>query len=524
LLAEERELSGFARFNLESKPKMTNTDIVLAVDLGASSGRVIAAELYADRIQLSDIHRFENSPVPVGSRLHWNAHGLWQHIELGIGQAAAKFGDRIQSIGVDTWGVDYVLLDRNQDMVGPAFCYRDARTQGMMQLAFESISQADIFSESGIQFMEINTLYQLVAMRAQKSPLLDIAEHFLMIPDFVNWLLTGTMSNEYTNASTTQMLHPSNGNWSAKILDALQIPKHIFKTPIQPSTILGDIRSSIRSRTGLQPNAQVIAPATHDTGSAVIAVPADEFASDKPNWCYISSGTWSLMGVELAAPILTEACFKLNFTNEGGANGSVRLLKNIAGLWPFQQCRASWQRRGITYEWSQLEKMAASAPPLQTLIDLDHKMFVAPDDMLQAVVDFSQRTGQPAPRDNAAIARAALESLALRYRICLGWLEELLGYRLETIHIVGGGVQNRLLCQMTADACERPVIAGPVEATALGNIVSQMVALGRFDSIAEGRRWMRSMSDIVQYEPQRNSAWDEAAIRLQSYETLSSNW
>ena len=503
---------------------MTNTDIVLAVDLGASSGRVIAAELYADRIQLSDIQRFENSPVPFGSRLHWNAHGLWQHIELGIGQAAAKFGDRIQSIGVDTWGVDYVLLDRNQDMIGPAFCYRDARTQGMMQLAFESISQADIFSESGIQFMEINTLYQLVAMRAQKSPLLDIAEHCLMIPDFVNWLLTGTMSTEYTNASTTQMLHPSNGNWSTKILDALQIPKHIFKTPIQPSTILGDIRSSIRSRTGLQPNAQVIAPATHDTGSAVIAVPADEFASAKPNWCYISSGTWSLMGVELAAPILTEACFKLNFTNEGGANGSVRLLKNIAGLWPFQQCRASWQRRGITYEWSQLEKMAASAPPLQTLIDLDHKMFVAPDDMLQAVVDFSQRTGQPAPRDNAAIARAALESLALRYRVCLGWLEELLGYRLETIHIVGGGVQNKLLCQMTADACERPVIAGPVEATALGNIVSQMVALGRFESIAEGRRWMRSMSDIVQYEPQRNSAWDEAAIRLQSYATLSNNW
>jgi rhamnulokinase len=499
---------------------MSNPSVILAVDLGASSGRVIAAELCSDRIQLTDVHRFENSPIPIGSRLHWNVHGLWQQIEKGIGQASARYGDRIESVGVDTWGVDYVLLDRNLDMVGPAFCYRDARTQGMMHKAFEQLSQAEIFAESGIQFMEINTLYQLFSMRIQKSPLLDIAEHFLMIPDFVHWLLTGVISNEYTNASTTQMLHPSSGNWSNKILTQLGIPEHLFKNPIQPSTSLGEVRASIRSRTGLHSRAQVIAPATHDTGSAVIAVPADEFASAKPKWCYISSGTWSLMGVELAQPILTEPCFRLNFTNEGGANGSVRLLKNIAGLWPYQQCRASWQRKGTHYEWSELEVLAAQSKPLQNLVDLDHKMFVAPEDMLQAMFAYAKRTGQPTPIDDGAIARATLESLALRYRVCLEWLEELLGYRLETIHIVGGGVQNRLLCQMTADACQRLVIAGPVEATALGNIISQMVSLGRFSSIAEGRRWMRSMSDIVQYEPGEGNAWDAAAERLKSYSDM----
>ena len=503
---------------------MADSGVVISVDLGASSGRVIAAELKSDRIQLTDVHRFENSPVNMGSRLHWNLHGLWQQIEHGLSLSAKEYGDRIDSIGVDTWGVDFVLLDRNKDLVGPGFCYRDARTNGMMRRVFESISQADIFEQTGVQFMEINTLYQLYSMRAENSPLLDVAEHFLMIPDFVNWLLTGEMVNEYTNASTTQILHATNREWSSKILNALNIPKHIFKTPVQPGTQLGALRTGVRSRTGLSERVQVIAPATHDTGSAVIAVPAADFASSKPNWCYISSGTWSLMGVELSQPILTEACRQLNFTNEGGANGSVRLLKNLAGLWPFQQCRASWLRMGTNYEWSKLAAMAARAKPLQCLIDLEHPKFVAPDNMLEAISDFIKHTNQVPPVDDGAIARATLESLALRYRFCLGWLEQLLGYRLETIHIVGGGVQNALLCQMTADACQRPVVAGPVEATALGNIISQLVSLGRFSSIAEGRRWMRSMSDIVQYEPKYGGEWDKAAERLKSYIDIAKSW
>ncbi len=503
---------------------MADSGVVIAVDLGASSGRVIAAQLKSDGIQLTDIHRFENAPVQFGSRLHWNLHGLWQHIEHGLAMASKEYGDRITSIGVDTWGVDYVLLDRNEDIVGPGFCYRDARTKGMMNRAFERIPQADIFEQTGIQFMEINTLYQLYSMRTEQSPLLDFAEHFLMIPDFINWLLSGQMVNEYTNASTTQLLHATERQWSAKILDALGIPKHIFKNPVQPGTQLGTLRKQLQTRTGLSHNLQVIAPATHDTGSAVIAVPAEGFASEKPNWCYISSGTWSLMGVELAQPILTETCRELNFTNEGGANGSVRLLKNIAGLWPFQQCRAAWQRGGKSYEWGQLTSMAAKAQPLQCLIDLDHSKFVAPTNMVDTIVDFCRHTQQPRPMDEGAIARATLESLALRYRSCLGWLERLLGYRLETIHIVGGGVQNALLCQMTADACQRPVLAGPVEATALGNIISQLVSVGRFSSIAEGRRWMRSMSDIVLYEPNDNGDWEMASARLKSYCNIAESW
>jgi len=503
---------------------MADSGVVIAVDLGASSGRVIAAELQSDRIQLTDIHRFENSPVPFGNRLHWNLHGLWQQIEQGLALACKQYGDRIESIGVDTWGVDYVLLDRNEDLVGPGFCYRDARTHGMMKRVFESISQAEIFDQTGVQFMEINTLYQLYSMRAEQSPMLDIAEHFLMIPDFINWLLTGQMVNEYTNASTTQLLHATNGQWSSRILDALNIPKHIFKPPVQPGTQLGALRSQVQSRTGLTHQVRVIAPATHDTGSAVIAVPADGFASPKPNWCYISSGTWSLMGVEVAQPILSNRCRELNFTNEGGANGSVRLLKNIAGLWPFQQCRAAWQRAGTKYEWSELTNLAAKAKPLQCLIDLDHPKFVSPDNMVDAILNFCKHTRQPVPTDEGAIARAALESLALRYRSCLGWLEELLGYHLDTIHIVGGGVQNALLCQMTADACQRRVLAGPVEATALGNIVSQLVSVGRFSSIAEGRQWMRSMSDIVSYEPRHNGDWEKASERLSTYSHLAQSW
>jgi len=503
---------------------MAESGVVLAVDLGASSGRVIAAELQSDRIQLTDVHRFENAPVHVASRLHWNLHGLWQQIEHGITLASKTYGDRIKSIGVDTWGVDYVLLDRNQDLVGPGFCYRDARTVGTMNRVFESISQADIFEQTGVQFMEINTLYQLFAMRAEKSPLLDIAEHFLMIPDFINWLLTGQMVNETTNASTSQLFHVTNGQWSTKILDALNIPKHIFKTPVQPGTQLDPILAAVRKRTGLSEKVKVIAPATHDTGSAVIAVPAEDFASSKPKWCYISSGTWSLMGVELAEPILTPACQQLNFTNEGGANGSVRLLKNIAGLWPFQQCRASWQRRGKNYDWSTLANMAAEAKPLQSLLDLEHPKFVAPANMLETVLDFIKHTQQSMPQDDGAIARATFESLAIRYRICLGWLEQLLGYTLETIHIVGGGAQNTLLCQMTADACQRTVVAGPVEATALGNTISQFVSLGRFASIAEGRRFMRSMSDIVLYEPKQNADWDKAVDRLAKYSEMAKSW
>ncbi|MCU0709022.1 MAG: rhamnulokinase [Pirellula sp.] len=493
---------------------MDLADIFLAIDLGASSGRVLAAELRGDQIQLHDVHRFENAPISIGRRLHWDLLQLWREIDKGLTLAAEQYPNRIASVGVDTWGVDFVLLDRNEDLVGPAFCYRDPRTRGKMERAFEKISRSEIFAETGIQFMEINTLYQLFSMREESSPLLDIAERFLMIPDFFHWLLTGKMVNEFTNASTTQMLQPGDAGWSTKILDRLDIPVKLFSEPVQPGTDLGPIRQSVRARTGLDERTRVVVPATHDTGAAVLAVPADGFKLARPTWCYISSGTWSLMGVELDHPVRDEKAQRYNFTNEGGAQGSVRLLKNIAGLWPFQQCRASWQRRGKPYDWTTLTTLAAEAKPLQHWLDLEHPMFVAPDDMLDAIFDYLQKSNQTIPESDGAVARAALESLALRYRVCLHALEDVLGYPLETIHVVGGGVKNHLLCQMTADACNRRVIAGPVEATALGNVISQLLGMKRFHSIEAVRAWMRQSSALEIYEPRDTRPWIAAAERL----------
>jgi len=361
--------------------------------------------------------------------------------------------------------------------------------------------------------MEINTLYQLWSMRVENSPILDIADRFLMIPDFVHWQMTGEKVNEYTNASTTQFLDPVHREWSNTILDKLQIPSKLFESPVQPGTNLGPMLGKLRQRTAIHDGCQVIVPATHDTGSAVLAVPAKGFAPKKPDWCYISCGTWSLMGVEIDAPILSDKCLELNFTNEGGAHGSVRLLKNIAGLWPFQQLRLSWRRRGKEYSWDQLTQMATAAKPFQSIVDLDHPMFVAPDDMLESFANYLKSTGQQLLED-AGLARLALESLAMRYRICLGWLESLIGSRIETIHMVGGGVQNKLLCQMTADACNRRVVAGPVEATALGNVAAQCIALGKFQSIPEVRAWMQSMPGMLTFEPIHASQWEDACGRF----------
>ncbi len=483
-------------------------EVRLAVDLGASSGRVLAASIGDRSIELEEVHRFTNGPVHIGRRLHWDLLGLWSHIETGLTKAAATYGSRVQSVGVDTWGVDYVLLDKHDDLVGPAFCYRDPRTNGMLARAFTRLPRREIFAETGLQFMEINTAYQLFAMREEGSPLLGIADRFLMIPDFFHWLMTGVKTNEQTNASTTQLLRPIDGQWSSKVLNALGIPSRLFSSCIQAGTVLGPLQAELAQRTGLN-KVVTIVPATHDTAAAVLAVPASEFAASKPRWCYISSGTWSLMGVELDRPNLTDKCSELNFTNEGGVQGSTRLLKNISGLWPYQQCRAVWQRQNQDYSWSQLTTMAAAAKPLQSFFDPDDSSLIAPENMVMAIQQLYRNHQQPILEDAGAIARSALESLVMRYRVCLGWLEELLGYRIETIHIVGGGVQNELLCQMTADATKRLVIAGPVEATALGNVVTQCLGSGSMQSIVAAREWIRQSCDIKQYIPQATQAWDD---------------
>lgn len=490
---------------------MTDTPLHLAIDLGASGGRVISGGIVDDRLQMQAVARFANEPVMVQDQMCWNLLGLWNEIQAGLSRAAD--GGDVRSVGVATWGVDYVLIDRDNSPIGPAIHYRDARTRGILDAAFERVSRERIFAETGLQFMEINTAYQLFADVRANAARLQAAESLLMIPDFFHWLLTGKKSSELTNASTTQLLDPRSRTWSDAVIDGLGIPRRLFGAVSQPGTNLGLVQPSVARRTGLE-NVPVVLPATHDTGSAVLAVPAENFAPQRPDWCYISSGTWSLIGCELPDPKITEQCAALNFTNEGGVGGSTRLLKNIGGLWLFQQIRASLERRGQPFSWEEMVARASSAPPLQLLIDPDDPAFVAPEDMVDAINEVARRSGQTPPSDPGALFRASLEGLALRYRRSIEALESLTDSRIETIHVVGGGSQNPLLCQMTADACGRRVVAGPAEATAIGNLLMQMIGLGTLQSIDEARGLVRRSFDPVIYQPQSTAPYDAAAERF----------
>ncbi len=486
----------------------------LAIDLGASSGRVISGSLDDDKLSLDVVYRFANDPVRVQDSLQWNTLGLWQEILNGL-RAASSEVQQIASVGVDTWGVDYALVDRHNLVASPIRCYRDARTQGMLEEACKLVSRKEIFQTTGLQFMEINTLFQLFSASRSGEESLHSAEAFLMMGDYFHWLLTGQRSVEATNASTTQMLDPRTKQWAKPMLERLGIPTHLFAEPVEPGTVLGYIQSSVTSQTGID-GVQVVLPATHDTASAVLAVPAENFAPAKPNWCYISSGTWSLMGCELAAPLINDRCAELNFTNEGGVRGSTRLLKNIGGLWIFQQIRKSLERREAAVSWEAMVSAANASKPFSLLLNPDEPSLVAPMDMIDAICAYAGRTGQGVPTDNAVLYRASLEGLALRYRSCLAMLESLVGNRIEVIHIVGGGVQNKLLCQMTADACNRVVVAGPVEATAMGNVLMQMIGTGRLHSIDEARQLVRRSANTVRYEPKAPESWHEAAMKFES--------
>ncbi len=484
----------------------TESPVHLAVDLGASSGRVIAGVLRDGKLTLEPVHRFENEPVRIQDTLQWDVVGLWREIQEGLRLAAKKY-DQLASVGVDTWGVDFVLLNQQDRFAGPVYCYRDSRNLGMVDRACQIVPRSEIFDATGLQFMDINSLYQLLRSRLSDDPVLKIADGFLMMGDFFHWLLTGRRSIEVTMASTSQLLDPRTKKWSIELLNRFDLPKQLFIDPTEPGTTLGPVQPSVASITGLQ-GVPVVIPATHDTASAVLAVPAEDFAPAIPSWCYISSGTWSLMGCELPQPKINQTCADLNFTNEGGVGGSTRLLKNIGGLWVFQQIRKSMQRRGKEISWDDMVSQAASAKPFELLLNPDDPSLVAPDDMIDAVKDCAIRTGQQMPESDGGLYRAALEGLALRYRSCLGMLESLVEHRIDTIHIVGGGSLNGLLCQMTADACNRTVIAGPVEATAIGNVLMQMIGTGRLASIVQARELVRSSFDTITYEPNDPASWD----------------
>lgn len=491
---------------------MADSKAYLAVDLGASSGRVVAGLWDGQKISLEEAYRFENGGIAAGGKLYWDLLNQWNHVLKGLRAAAVKHPN-VRSIGVDTWGVDFGLLGRNDELLGNPYHYRDTRTVGMMDKAFSLVPRQEIFAQTGLQFMEFNSLYQLLSMKLSNSPLLEMAERLLMIPDLFHWLLTGEKANEYTDVSTSQFYNPQTGDFAKPLLEKLGIPTKILGPLAQPGTKLGPLRKSVADDTGLS-GVQVVLPGTHDTASAVMAVPAASVPGAKPDWCYISSGTWSLMGVETPRPIINDRMYELNFTNEGGVGGTTRVLKNIAGLWLVQQSRNLWKQQGHEFGWEELTRRAGETPPLLSLIDPDHASFVAPRDMPAAIRDYCQQTGQPVPNCEGAVIRCALESLALRYRMVLGLLEELVGGELKTIHIVGGGSLNRLLCQMTADCCNRRVVAGPVEATAIGNVMLQAVTDGAVSSIAEAREAIRHSFSVQQYLPQNTWPWNQAYERF----------
>lgn len=483
----------------------------LAVDLGAESGRVIAGLFDGKKIRLEELHRFGNGPVHVADTMRWDVLRLWSEIQAGLAKAGSRCGSSILSVGVDTWGVDYVLLSKSGEMLGQPYHYRDARTRGMMESTFARVPKPEIFAQTGLQFMEINTLYQLVAMQQTNEPLLRLADKFLMMPDLFHWLLSGSRVVEFTNATTSQCFHPTQRTWSVDLLRKLEIPVTMFPDVVEPGTKLGKLRDDVARRVGL-PRLDVVTPATHDTAAAVAAVPTELTGTAK--WAYISSGTWSLMGLELPNAVLTPKALAANVTNEGGIDGTYRLLKNIMGLWLVQECRKSFERNGTAYDYATLSQIAHDAPPFRAFVDPDAREFLAPDDMPSAIRDWCRKTNQEVPNTEGGLVRCALESLALKYRRVLGQLEELSGEKTEVIHIVGGGTQNELLNQFTANATGRPVITGPVEATALGNVLVQARTAGEIGSLKEIRDVVRASCTMKRYEPQQSAAWSEAYGRF----------
>jgi rhamnulokinase len=480
----------------------------LAVDLGAESGRTIIGQFDGGRLQLIENHRFPNGGIPVPefsgrSSLRWDVLRLWCELKEGIRKAVRKDGLELASIGIDTWGVDYALLDRKGALISVPFNYRDSRTEGVMEKAFQRMSRKEIFELTGIQFMPINSLFQLYSMVLEESPELGIAEKFLTIPDLLNFWLTGQAVCEFTNATTTQCYDPRERNWAQPLLSALAIPGHIFPEVILPGTTLGSLSQPLAEELGTQ--AVVVAPACHDTGSAVAAVPAEG-----EDFAWISSGTWSVMGTNLPEPFINPQSLEFNFTNEGGIGGSYRFSKNVMGLWLVQECRRTWASAGEELSYAELASLAAGAPALVSIVDPDYGEFLPPGDMPSRVREFCRRTNQPAPESKAEVMRCLLESIALKYRLVLERLEVMTGRRLDTIHIVGGGSKNQLLNQFTADASGRRVIAGPAEATATGNILLQALALGHIGSLEEGREVVRRSFETTVYEPGERGRWDEA--------------
>jgi rhamnulokinase len=487
----------------------------VAFDLGAESGRSILATLDAGALSLTETHRFANPTSRINGHYHWNLLSQWEELKTGLKKSLAAARLPLSGIGVDTWGVDFGLLTGTGELLSAPFMYRDPRTDGMMEKTFAIVPKNEVFRVTGIQFMQFNTLFQLMAMR--ESPLLKAADKLLFMPDLFHYLFTGKAVAEYSIASTSQMLDANSRSWANPMLAKLGLPTHILPEIVPSGSIVGLLQRTVTDELQCAP-LPVIAPAAHDTASAVVAVPVqggdpDGRMSGTPDWCYISSGTWSLMGVELTAPLINDTSLSLNYTNEGGYGNTIRFLKNIMGLWLVQECRRHFQKEGKEHSYAELTAMAAASKPLVSLINPDHSPFLTPGDMPGKIAAFCRTTKQPIPDSVATYIRTCLDSLALTYRRTLDGLEKVLGRQIKTIHIVGGGTQNELLNQMTADACNREVIAGPVEATAIGNLLVQALATGAVKNLAEARAIVSASFLVKRYTPRDVRAWDLAYER-----------
>ena len=488
-------------------PNSSHSKPYLAFDFGAESGRAVVGHLQSGILTTTEVHRFHNEPVEYGASLHWDAPRLWFEVRKAL---ECVEQEELAGIGVDAWGVDYALLGERGELLQNPYHYRDGRTQGVMEEIFHKVPKEEIYRTTGIQFMSINTLYQLIAAQRDTPSIVAAAKQLLTIPDLFNFWLTGNAVCEFTNATTTQMVEPVRRTWAVDLMQRLGLRSDLPAAIVEPGTVVGTLRSSL-VQNSLLAATPVIAPACHDTGSAVASITA------RDGTAFLSSGTWSLIGTELDAPIVTPQALKLNFTNEGGVNGTTRLLKNVMGLWMLQGCRTCWSARGRSSDYQELIDLATGEAAFGYLVDPDDESFLRAADMPAAIDEFCKKTHQPVPATEGAYVRCVLESLALKYRLVLGNLEHLCGKRIEQIRVIGGGSKNRLLNQFTADATGRRVLAGPPEATALGNLAIQILATGDASSLQEVRGIIDRSFPTEVFEPRDTDKWLRHAERFEQY-------
>lgn len=481
----------------------------LAFDFGASSGRAILGRFDGETIRMEEVHRFSNDPVEMRGTLYWDVLRLFHEIKQGLLKAKQHGG--FDTVAIDTWGVDFGLLDRGGFLLENPVHYRDGRTRGLVEQSFQRIPQEEFYRLTGLQFMEINTVFQLLALKQQRPALLERAETLLFMPDLFNYLLTGEKKTEFTIASTSQMMDAQTGGWSKEVLARLGLPGKLLTPIVPPGTAVGPLDKAICEELGLTP-AQVVTVASHDTQSAAAAVPTQE-----KDFLFISCGTWSLFGTELEAPLINETSAAMNLTNERGVEGSTTFLKNIIGLWLIQESRRQWRREGREYTYAELEKLALGARPFQCFIDPDAPEFVPQGDLPRRVREFCEKTGQSVPQTVGEIMRCIYESLALKYRLAFEEIQQCTGQSYPAIHVVGGGTKDGLLCRMTAGACGVPVIAGPIEATVLGNLAVQLIACGAIENVSQARRIIARSEAVRSYPPEDTQSWEAAYNRFLQY-------